>query len=47
MLVRDRSNYLTSRYSERKEAFPELASSLAAVTMSHETGKDEEKDGLE
>ncbi|MEC4718403.1 arsenical resistance protein ArsH [Noviherbaspirillum sp. CPCC 100848] len=47
LLVRDRSDYLTSRYSERKEAFPELATSLAAAAMDHETGHDETKDELE
>lgn len=47
LLVRDRSDYLTSRYSERKEAFPELATRLAAAAMSHETGQDETKDELE
>lgn len=36
LLVRDRSNYLTDRYSERKEAHPELAMSLAATAMKHE-----------
>jgi arsenic resistance protein ArsH len=47
LLVRDRSDYLTSRYSERKEAFPDLATSLAAAAMSHETSQDETKDELE
>lgn len=36
LLVRDRSDYLTNRYSERKEAMPELATALAAQAMSHE-----------
>jgi arsenic resistance protein ArsH len=36
LLVRDRSDYLTSRYSERKEATPELATALAAAAMNHE-----------
>lgn len=36
LLVRDRSDYLTDRYSERKEAHPELASALAANAMDHE-----------
>jgi arsenic resistance protein ArsH len=45
--VRDRSDYLTSRYSERKEAFPEMAAALAAAAMSHEAGQDETKDELE
>jgi arsenic resistance protein ArsH len=33
LLVRDRSDYLTDRYSERKEAHPELAVALAAAAM--------------
>jgi len=36
LLVRDRSDYLTDRYSERKEAHPELATTLAAASMCHE-----------
>ncbi len=36
LLVRDRSDYLTDRYSERKEAAPATATTLAAVAMSHE-----------
>jgi arsenic resistance protein ArsH len=44
--VRDRSDYLTSRYSERKEAAP-AAAALAAAAMSHETATDETKDELE
>lgn len=36
LLVRDRSDYLTDRYSERKEAHPELATALAANAMDHE-----------
>jgi arsenic resistance protein ArsH len=47
LLVRDRSDYLTSRYSERKEAHPELATTLAAAAMRHENGSDETKDELE
>ncbi|NEX63325.1 arsenical resistance protein ArsH [Noviherbaspirillum galbum] len=43
LLVRDRTDYLTSRYSERKEAFPELAATLAAAAMSHEADQDETK----
>jgi arsenical resistance protein ArsH len=31
LIVRDRSDYLTSRYSERREATPELARTLAAA----------------
>ncbi|MFM0158427.1 arsenical resistance protein ArsH [Paraburkholderia sediminicola] len=37
LLVRDRSDYLTDRYSERKEAHPELATTLAATAMSQKT----------
>jgi arsenic resistance protein ArsH len=36
LLVRDRSDYLTDRYSERKEAHPELATTLAAAAMNPE-----------
>ncbi|WP_354682702.1 arsenical resistance protein ArsH [Cupriavidus necator] len=36
LLVRDRSDYLTDRYSERKEAMPIVAASLAAAAMAHE-----------
>ncbi len=36
LLIRDRSDYLTSRYSERKEAAPALATTLATAAMSHE-----------
>ena len=46
LLVRDRSDYLTSRYSERKEAMPELATALANAAMSHEQSSDETKDEL-
>lgn len=37
LLVRDRSDYLADRYSERKEAHPELATALAAAAMNQET----------
>jgi arsenic resistance protein ArsH len=37
LLVRDRSDYLTDRYSERKEAAPANATTLAAAAMSHES----------
>jgi arsenical resistance protein ArsH len=47
LLVRDRSDCLTSRYSERKEAMPELTTTLAAAAMSHETDQDETKEELE
>jgi arsenic resistance protein ArsH len=36
LLVRDRSDYLTDRYSERKEAHPELATTLATAAMNPE-----------
>jgi arsenical resistance protein ArsH len=36
LLVRDRSDYLTDRYSERKEAHPELATALAATAMNQD-----------
>lgn len=36
LLVRDRSDYLTNRYSERKEAAPANATTLAAAAMGHE-----------
>ncbi len=40
LLVRDRSDYLTNRYSERKEAGAKSeAAALAAAAMSHEPGK--------
>ena len=43
LLVRDRSDYLTSRYSERKESAAKSAAAaaptLGAVAMSHEGGK--------
>jgi arsenic resistance protein ArsH len=47
LLVRDRSDYLTSRHSERKEAMPELATTLAAAAMTHEASQHETKDELE
>jgi arsenic resistance protein ArsH len=47
LIVRDRSDYLTDRYSERKVAMPELATALAAAAMSHEASQDETKDELE
>jgi len=36
LLVRDRSEHLTDRYSERKEARPELATTLAAAAMNQD-----------
>lgn len=47
LIVRDRSDYLTSRYSERKEGAPVAATTLAAAAMSHEAAQDETKDELE
>ncbi len=38
LLVRDRSDYLTSRYSERKDA-QAVAAALAAAAMNHEAGE--------
>jgi hypothetical protein len=43
LIIRDRSEYLTSQYSERKEAMLELATTLAAAAMSHEVSQDETK----
>ena len=37
LVVRDRSDYLTSRYSERKESMPLDVRALAAAAMEHET----------
>lgn len=39
LLVRDRSDYLTDRYSERKEEGLKAAKELAAAAMSHECTK--------
>lgn len=40
LLVRDRADYLTSRYSERKDAGAKtMAASLAAAAMQHEEAK--------
>jgi arsenic resistance protein ArsH len=36
LLVRDRSEYLTDRYSERKEMQPEVATTLATAAMGQE-----------
>ena len=47
LIIRDRSDYLTSRYSERKEALPERATTLAAAAMRHEISQDETEDELE
>lgn len=47
LLVRDRSDYLTNRYSERKEAQPEQASTLAAAAMDHEGNANADTDDSE
>ncbi|VVE72255.1 NADPH-dependent FMN reductase ArsH [Pandoraea anapnoica] len=36
LLVRDRTDYLTDRYSERKGAAPAVATTLATAAMTHE-----------
>lgn len=36
LLVRDRSDYLTDRYSERKDAAPAEVAALTAAAMRHE-----------
>ena len=36
LLTRDRSDYLTDRYSERKESAPPVATTLTAAAMRHE-----------
>ncbi len=43
LLVRDRSSYLTDRYSERKQASPVVAS-LANAAMTHETAAPDDDD---
>ena len=47
LMVRDRSDYLTSRYSERKEKHPELANALASTAMMHEEDSAPPSDSLE
>ncbi|EKS72783.1 arsenical resistance protein ArsH [Caballeronia sp. Lep1P3] len=47
LLVRDRSDYLTDRYSERKEARPEQASRLAATAMGHQANANADTDDSE
>lgn len=47
LLVRDRSDYLTDRYSERKEAMPAPASTLAAAAMAHEASQGTDSTDLE
>lgn len=36
LIIRYRSDYLTNRYSGRKDAEPQLVAALAAAAMSHE-----------
>jgi arsenic resistance protein ArsH len=47
LLVRDRSAYLTDRFSERKEAAPALASRLAGAAMRHEADSNADTDDSE
>ncbi|MGF6373676.1 hypothetical protein OKW40_006492 [Paraburkholderia sp. RAU6.4a] len=47
LLVRDRSDYLTDRYSERKEAAPPQASVLAGSAMRHEIDSNADTDDSE
>ncbi|SAL17166.1 NADPH-dependent FMN reductase [Caballeronia udeis] len=44
LLVRDRASYLTDRYSERKQASPVEATTLANAAMTHETAPPEDDD---
>jgi len=37
LIIRDRSDYLTSRYSERKDAMPPEVTDLATAAMNHES----------
>lgn len=45
LLIRDRSDYLTDRYSERKEAESQVASALAAAAMGQSAKVDDTDDG--
>lgn len=48
LVLRDRSDYLTDRYSERKDAAPAQAAALAAAAMQHQQGAPaEDSDELE
>ncbi|MEX3637965.1 arsenical resistance protein ArsH [Paraburkholderia sp. BR14320] len=47
LLVRDRSDYLTDRYSERKEAAPMQGSLLAGAAMRHEISSNADTDDSE
>jgi len=44
LLMRDRASYLTDRYSERKQASPMEATTLANAAMTHETAPPEDDD---
>src|SRR5471032_835341 len=44
LLVRDRSSYLTDRYSERRQASPVEATTLANAAMTHETAAPDDED---
>ncbi|OXC74271.1 arsenical resistance protein ArsH [Caballeronia sordidicola] len=44
LLVRDRSSYLTDRYSERRQASPVEATMLANTAMAHETATPDDED---
>ncbi|MGF6635496.1 arsenical resistance protein ArsH [Paraburkholderia sp. MM6662-R1] len=47
LLVRDRSAYLTDRYSERKERAPQIAAALASAAMVHEHDADSDDNEVE
>jgi arsenical resistance protein ArsH len=44
LLVRDRSSYLTDRYSERRQASPLAATTLANAAMTHEAATPDDDD---
>jgi arsenic resistance protein ArsH len=44
LLIRDRSDYLTDRYSERKEKAPASVTKLANAAMSHERNAENSDD---
>lgn len=46
LLARDRSDYLTNQYSERKEKMLKLAETLVLTAMHSELSQDETKDDL-
>ena len=45
--VRDRADYLTDRYNERKDAAPALANARARTAMQHETNANTDTDDSE